>query len=446
MAQQQHRILSPKWLGIVAVLIIGAIFISHLVKNLEYAYGVEVDGKLIAVVKSESLANSVIKELTGEQSKKYGKAVQVKQEITYKKVPKDKNQLVDQKQLKEQLQSLLVYQLQGAQVKVNGKTQFQFEDKAVAEKFIAELKKKYKVNDRAVVAFEEKVEIVEGGVDANKLLTVPQAIKRVQEAGKIPYYEVQQGDTLWDIAVSNNISVDKLIEINPGFEPELMQIGQKLKLSEKQPLINVVCTYEQVKEETIPAPTETRRNDTMIQGESKVIQAGQDGVKEVKYKIVAKNGEETAKQVIKEKVIKEPVPEIVEKGTRVLVATRNFGGGRLAKPSGGYVSSSFGKRWGRMHEGIDLAGPVGSPVVAAEAGKVIRAGWYSGYGKCIDISHGGGMVTRYAHLSRIDVSVGKSVQRGEIIGAVGNTGRSTGPHLHFEVRINGKPQNPMNYL
>lgn len=446
MAQQQHRILSPKWLGIVAVLIIGAIFISHLVKNLEYAYGVEVDGKLIAVVKSESLANSVIKELTGEQSKKYGKAVQVKQEITYKKVPKDKNQLVDQKQLKEQLQSLLVYQLQGAQVKVNGKTQFQFEDKAVAEKFIAELKKKYKVNDRAVVAFEEKVEIVEGGVDVNKLLTVPQAIKRVQEAGKIPYYEVQQGDTLWDIAVSNNISVDKLIEINPGFEPELMQIGQKLKLSEKQPLINVVCTYEQVKEETIPAPTETRRNDTMIQGESKVIQAGQDGVKEVKYKIVAKNGEETAKQVIKEKVIKEPVPEIVEKGTRVLVATRNFGGGRLAKPSGGYVSSSFGKRWGRMHEGIDLAGPVGSPVVAAEAGKVIRAGWYSGYGKCIDISHGGGMVTRYAHLSRIDVSVGKSVQRGEIIGAVGNTGRSTGPHLHFEVRINGKPQNPMNYL
>ncbi|MCL0101301.1 M23 family metallopeptidase [Peptococcaceae bacterium] len=99
-----------------------------------------------------------------------------------------------------------------------------------------------------------------------------------------------------------------------------------------------------------------------------------------------------------------------------------------------------------MHTGVDFGAPYGSAVVAAEDGKVIRAGWHGGYGLCIDISHGNGMVTRYAHLSRIKVKVGDQVQKRQVIGAVGNTGNSTGPHLHFEVIINGRPQNPMNYL
>ena len=99
-----------------------------------------------------------------------------------------------------------------------------------------------------------------------------------------------------------------------------------------------------------------------------------------------------------------------------------------------------------MHEGIDWGCPIGTTVMASRAGTVIQAGWVNGYGNCITISHGDGVVTRYGHLDRIQASVGQTVSQGETIGCSGNTGRSTGPHLHFEIRINGTPVNALDYL
>lgn len=99
----------------------------------------------------------------------------------------------------------------------------------------------------------------------------------------------------------------------------------------------------------------------------------------------------------------------------------------------------------KFHEGMDFACPIGTPVYATGNGKVIFAGWQSGYGNLIEIDHGYQYVTRYAHLSKIDVKEGQTVERGELIGAVGNTGKSTGPHLHYEVHYRSQPQNPVNY-
>ncbi len=116
------------------------------------------------------------------------------------------------------------------------------------------------------------------------------------------------------------------------------------------------------------------------------------------------------------------------------------------------ITSGFGYRrdpfngHGAMHAGIDFKGPVGSPIFAAADGRVTFAGWKSGYGQAIEITHGNGMLTRYAHLSRIGVKVGQDVAAGATIGGLGNTGRSTGPHLHFEVRINDRAVNPRPFL
>jgi len=109
------------------------------------------------------------------------------------------------------------------------------------------------------------------------------------------------------------------------------------------------------------------------------------------------------------------------------------------------VTSEFGPRWGAFHPGIDIAAPTGTPIAAAKAGTVVFSGPNDGYGNYVCIDHGGGMSTCYAHQSRIAVSEGQSVRQGEIIGFVGSTGHSTGPHLHFEVRIDGATQNPRNY-
>jgi murein DD-endopeptidase MepM/ murein hydrolase activator NlpD len=115
-------------------------------------------------------------------------------------------------------------------------------------------------------------------------------------------------------------------------------------------------------------------------------------------------------------------------------------------PVNGTVVSGYGMRWGRLHEGIDITAASGTPIWAAAAGTVIYAGWLGGYGNLVVVDHGNGLATAYAHASAILVSVGQSVSQGETVALVGSTGHSSGPHLHFEVRVNGVAVDPLLYL
>ena len=122
------------------------------------------------------------------------------------------------------------------------------------------------------------------------------------------------------------------------------------------------------------------------------------------------------------------------------------GSGEMIWPTNGAFTSPFGQRWGRLHAGIDIGAPEGTPIRAAMSGKVVLLGWTGGYGNYTCVQHGGGLSTCYAHQSRYGTSMGASVSKGDVIGYVGNTGNSTGAHLHFETRVNGAPVNPMGYL
>lgn len=118
----------------------------------------------------------------------------------------------------------------------------------------------------------------------------------------------------------------------------------------------------------------------------------------------------------------------------------------LIWPVRGKVTSEYGPRWGRMHAGIDIAAPSGTPIRAAKGGTVVFSGVMNGYGNVVIVDHGGGFATLYAHQSRRAVADGASVGQGDVIGYVGSTGHSTGPHLHFETRVDGSPRNPRRYL
>lgn len=126
--------------------------------------------------------------------------------------------------------------------------------------------------------------------------------------------------------------------------------------------------------------------------------------------------------------------------------------GRLARPADGPITSGYGWRTHpihgsrRFHAGVDFGGGFGAPIYAAEDGTVVSAGWRGGYGRTVVVNHGGGLATLYAHQARFVVSAGQRVTRGQVIGAIGSSGLSTGPHLHFEVRVNGQHRNPMDYL
>ncbi len=128
------------------------------------------------------------------------------------------------------------------------------------------------------------------------------------------------------------------------------------------------------------------------------------------------------------------------------------GTGRFVFPANARISSGFGNRvhpilgYSRFHGGVDFAAPQGTAIYAADSGQVIFSGWYGGYGQTVIVDHGGGITTLYAHASRLLVREGQAVQQGQSIATVGSTGLSTGPHLHFEVRRNGNPVNPMGYL
>jgi murein DD-endopeptidase MepM/ murein hydrolase activator NlpD len=154
-----------------------------------------------------------------------------------------------------------------------------------------------------------------------------------------------------------------------------------------------------------------------------------------------------------------PVARVPERGYRVggrwakrLNASRSLVGafgsrvGALAWPTSGQMSSPFGIRGYSFHPGIDICNVVGTPIHAAKGGVVVAAGWMGAYGYAVDVDHGGGVVTRYGHCSRVHVSAGESVGPGQLIARMGSTGRSTGPHLHFEVRIQGRAVNPSSFF
>jgi murein DD-endopeptidase MepM/ murein hydrolase activator NlpD len=330
---------------------------------------------------------------------------------------------------------------------IDGKKQFVFADRATALRFLERVKKSYTVEDGAEAKFLEEIRLAAVKVHRDEVIDLERAVRLAREdIENVTEYKIREGDTLWDIARMHDLTVDALLASNPGLqENAVLRIGEPLVIAREKPLLTVVTTAHVVENREIPYQTVVRRDPNMPAGQRKVLEPGRPGQEEVTYLVIRQNGRLVAKERLEAREIKAPVTRVEVSGSKIVLASR-AGSGQLAWPVRGTVVSPFGMRYGRLHSGIDIAAGTGTPVVAAEGGRVIRCGWHGGYGICIDISHGGGVVTRYAHLSRTAVSVGREVQRGQRIGAVGSTGNSTGPHLHFEVIINGQPQNPLNYL
>ncbi len=410
------------------------------------ACGVVANGSLIAIAADENSARKAVGDLVKFKSSQTGRPVDVLEKIKYKGIRINQEDVLNQEALQEELANALTFKTKGAAILVNGEQKVLLKDVQDAEALLSWLKAVYPVESGDQLGFKENVEVVETLADLEYTLDFATAQKQVLlGTNKILEYEVKDGDNLWDIARAVKIDMDQIVFTNPGMDPENLEIDQVLYLSKEAPLITVMATRETTVDEKIPCPVDVRYDDKLLLGEKEVITEGVPGEKTVTYRITRENGFETEREILSQIVKSEPTTEVVVKGSITMVASRGSSV-RLAWPSDGSIVSPFGMRWGRMHEGIDLDAGYGNEVVAVAGGTVVEAGWYGGYGKEVEISHGGGLVTRYAHLSRIDVSVGESVDRGETIGLVGSTGNSTGPHLHFETIVGGEPRDPTNYL
>ena len=299
------------------------------------------------------------------------------------------------------------------------------------------------------VNFAEEVEIVEAYLPKNQLSSLDQAIEDVIKEQETPgEYTIQAGDTLSEIAMKVDIPIDKIIELNSDkLEDERSTIrqGDKLIITVPEPELSVERMERNYYEEIYDADVIYIENDDWYTTQTKVHQQPSAGFRKVVVDVSYLNDKEVSREILKEEVVMEAVPKIVERGTKIPPT--------YVKPiSGGRLSSGFGRRnaptkgASTYHKGVDWAVPTGTSVYASCGGTVAKAGWGSGYGYVVYINHADGRQTRYAHLSKVLVKAGQSVSQGDKIALSGNTGVSSGPHVHFEILINGKQVNPLNYL
>lgn len=286
---------------------------------------------------------------------------------------------------------------------------------------------------------EQSYEVVDRVVPFATLRSTDEAVTYImQGTDEIIEYQVQNGDTSWNIAVNRGINIDELASANPDKDIADLHPGDVLKLTEAKPYLNVEVVKQVVYSEKIPYGTTYQSDANLYVGKTQEISAGVNGVKEITALVTYRNGVQIAKEITQETLVKDPVNQVMAKGTKPLPPAQ--GTGRFRIPTSGRVTviNKAGAHAGSR--AVDIANSTGTPIYASDSGRVTRASWYSGYGYAVIIDHGNGYSTLYGHLSSMSVSVGQNVTAGQRIASMGSTGNSTGPHLHFEIRRYGTRQ------
>lgn len=438
---------------------------------------VQVDGKEIGTLDNEQQLQDLMERKKAQFKTKYPNAIiQIKDAGIVLTAAKAFKAVTNADETLKKLDQQLEVQATGVKLIVDGKVLGILPTEADVSKVLEQLKDQYTPETMAIEALsakttktsgakadadtkkakkassEVKVESVEFGekIDQSKAVVSPDKIvdadtmlAQIQQGMEaVIQYEVREGDTISSIAKRFSISQKDIFKSNPDVKERSMQIGTILNIkATKAPL--TVRTVEKLSEEIITAPQViTRKSENMKAGTSKVIDEGSTGLKVMHYRITKDNGEVVGEEWLGQNVITPSKPKIVVQGTKIM----GQGTGDFAWPvSGASITSSYGKRWGRMHQGTDIVSS-NRTIMAADEGIISFAGKKSGYGNVIIINHQNGYETLYGHLSKIDVKEGQVVEKGGAIGVMGNTGRSTGTHLHFEIHNNGTVENPMKYL
>lgn len=282
-------------------------------------------------------------------------------------------------------------------------------------------------------------------------------------------YTVKPGDTIETVAFNNKLNEEEFLIVNPEFtsSKNLLTPGQIVNVALINPILDIVVEKHVVEDQDKPYETEEKEDANLESGQTRVEVEGVNGRQRVTEKIKYVNGEIAQSVIVNSETLKEPTNRVLVKGTKVSsssysnyyssneISYVNLGGDWGWPTISPYiVTSEFKWRWGRLHAGIDISSSFGSPIFSVGNGTVVDTvsscpghGYYGsscggGYGNVIFVDYGGGVLIKYGHLNSVNVGVGQSVSRGQIIGTMGNSGSSTGTHLHYEIRVNGAAVNP----
>ena len=306
------------------------------------------------------------------------------------------------------------------------------------------------------VAFNKEVRCEDSIYFTSTLVPVDEIIGKLhgEEQGAV-YYTIQSGDTPWTVAGSFGISVDELQAQNPDLDfnsSSGFPVGGQLTISQAMPYLQVKRTLVSTYQETIPYNTEEQEDEDLAFGTTKIIQDGAEGLAEVTQQQVFYGDSSTPSEttIIDRVVVQEPVKRIVAMGQYVPAENIAYlsDGSTLIWPVPAYRGIS---RWmlgagGKIHGGVDIRANYGTEILASASGQVTVAGYHWSYGNYVVINHGNGYQTLYAHASSLAVRAGQTVAQGQVIAYVGSTGKSSGNHCHFEIRLNGARQQPRDFF
>lgn len=405
-------------LMVLVVLIVLVFAGMDMVSATSNAYLILVDGEEVATMVSEREANDAFElAVRTVQERVAGDgefSVTYDNQVVIEEISSTGAEYSSTNEVAEMLGSLLDFQAEGVALLVDGETAFYVTSADIAIQAVNEAKAHYgstEEEDVISVYTEQQISLVSCDVALSQVLSRRQAVNML-------LYGDVSGTALQEDAA---------------------------------PVINVIVERFFSQEEVLPYETVRVDDDTMLRGTEEVVTEGVDGTQEVFYKNIEVNGRLTETVKTGANVLVPAVDEVVNVGTRLMYigGLSTAGDGELAWPlmnGVGIVTSPFGWRSRGWHSGVDIANTMYTTIVSAEAGTVTYVDYQGGYGLLVCVSHGSGVETRYAHCAESYVSVGDSVQRGQAIACIGMTGTSTGPHVHFEVRINGTAVDPLPYL
>lgn len=430
--------------------VMGAAGVLNYCTAYEYSY----NGQKLGLVKEKDdvlqITDLVQGALTEEKNMKI--VIDAKDDITFhRKLALDESQIDNSEQVLKRLTYMGDLKVKATGIYVNGKKIGAVQDRKTAEKALKDVADKYtKQGDNIEVEsvrFLEKVDIKTANTDLEDLHSEEEMVDLLCTSGeKETVHKVVAGDTLHSIAKKYDVWEDQLLADNKGIDSKKLEVGSNIIVKQQAP----VLTYEVVEKITydkvIEHKVEEQKSADIYEGMTETQQAGSDGLSEITARVTLQNGKKVEEEDLVTTVKEEPVTEVVLVGTKERPPT--VGSGKYIWPlkDSFTQTSGFGSRWGRQHKGIDLAVSVGTTVYAADGGTVVEAQYSGSYGNVVMIDHQNGQETRYAHNSKLLVKKGDKVYQGQPIAKSGNTGRSTGPHVHFEIRFNGEPRNPLNYL
>lgn len=423
------------------------VFIFSSTTDYEYSY----NGRTLGIVKEQDDVLSVLGLVSDELSQEYGSNIEIDpdQDIVFKKVFSYGREVDNPDTVLKRFTYLGDIQVTSYAIVVDGKEICKVESEKVAKDIIQSVIDEYLKDDETIyeyVGVAENVEIVESSTVMANIRSKSAAKKLIKSGGQEEkIYTVKEGDTLYGICNKLKVKLKDLENMNKGLDVNsTLHIGQKIKIQNQVSLITVETIEVSTFAESIKYDTEYKESDKYYKGEQVTTRAGQKGKQIVTARLTKHNGKTVDREDLNVEVVREPVTRIVVKGTKKLPPKK--GTGKFSRPVNVAVYRGYGMRWGRMHYGLDYAASYGTPIHAADGGTVVATGYSGALGYRVTIDHGAGFKTIYAHCSRFAVKPGDKVYKGQTIAYVGNSGRSTGPHCHFEILKNGKNVNPAAYV